>query len=216
MAVWMKPKATGTVTRGDAGTRARAVAQATPRFRADPADAMLRGSMKPRLWKIPASFVAVVVWSVVVRAQGTFLATNVAGQRTQPITGCDGKPLSNPNCVASILVRNPATGNYEGGLERIGSDGNAEAIGTVPVREGKLAGVFTFGTVRVPFVPAGKEAQVLLRVWDSTGGKEFAAATVRGETNLTVRLGGASSGGLQSFPGRLTSFRGLVVCDRAK
>ncbi|KAB2668747.1 MAG: hypothetical protein DVB31_06395 [Verrucomicrobia bacterium] len=172
--------------------------------------------MKLRLWKTPAILTAGIVMAIVARAQGTFTASNAAGPRTHFVTDCDGKPLSGTNFVVGLLVKNPASGQFEGGLQRLGSDDSVAPFSPEPMRTGKLAGIFSFGMLRVPFVPAGKDAQVLIRVWDASGGKDFAGSALRGETNLTVRLGGASSGGIPSFPGRLSNFRGLVVCGPAK
>ncbi len=146
----------------------------------------------------------------IARAQGTLIASNAAGTRTQFVTDCDGKPIGGTNYVVELLVKNPASGKFEGGLERaIGTEG-WQAVGRETLRDGTLAGVFSFGTVRVPFVAPGKDAQLLFRVWDSTGGRDFAGAAHRGETNLTVRLGGV--GAPPTFPTRLNGFRGLKVC----
>lgn len=147
-------------------------------------------------------------------AQGTFVASNAAGPRTFHVTGCDGKPLAGTNFMVALLVRNPASDKYEGGLQRVGGDSQASPVAAQALRDGAQAGVFSFGTVRVPFVAPGQDADVLVRVWDASGGKDFAAAAVRGETNVPVRLGGA--GNPPTFPPRLSSFRGLVVCGTAR
>ncbi len=171
--------------------------------------------MKSRSHSRPILVAAGLVLVLAARGQGTFAGGNAAaGARTQFVTDCDGKPLSGTNYLVQVLVKNPATGKFEGGLERVRANDANTPIVPEPMHEGRLAGIFSFGTVKVPFLPGGKDAQVQLRVWDATGGKDFDGSAIRGETNLNVRLGGA--GNPPTFPGRLSNFRGLVVCKPAK
>ena len=155
----------------------------------------------------------VAVWFAVpsVWSQGTFMFTNSNRNRTVPITGCDGKPIAGAGYLVEVLVRNPKTGEMDAGLEVLQSDATWKKLAPVPMLEGGTAGLFAGGTVRVPSVAPGQEAQLTIRVWQVASGADFASAKVRGETNITVKLGGI--GNPPSFPSRLTGLKGLKVCE---
>lgn len=143
-------------------------------------------------------------------AQGTFTFTNNNQSKTVPVTDCDGKPLSGDGYRVEVLVKNPTSGAFVGGLEHIGKDSKWSPLQPVPLFTGKAAGIFHAGTVRVPFIPPGKEAILRIRVWQVSSGADFTAASVRGETETTVQLGGV--GNPPSLPSRLTGLKGPVVC----
>jgi hypothetical protein len=157
--------------------------------------------------------VGVAAWITVPCAwsQGTFMFTNSNRSRTVPFTGCDGKPIAGAAYLVDVLVRNPKTGELDPGVEVLQSDAKWKRLTPVPMLEGATAGLFAGGTVRVPSVPPGQEAQLTIRVWQVASGADFASAKVRGETNITVKLGGI--GNPPSFPSRLTGLRGLKVCE---
>lgn len=157
------------------------------------------------------------LWGVVaiaaapcVQAQGTFLFTNSNRSRTVPFTDCDGKPLAGEAYRVEVVARNPKTGAVDPGLEVLQKDGSWARLGTVPMLDGATAGLFAGGTVRVPTVAPGQEAQLTIRVWQVASGADYASAKVRGETNVVVKLGGI--GNPPTFPSRLSGLKGLKVC----
>jgi hypothetical protein len=161
-----------------------------------------------RVWAALAGWLvggAMTLWG-----QGTLVGSNAAGPRTHFVTDAQGVPLGGTNWLVELTVKNPASGKFEGGLQKSAGTDQWQTLGVETLRDGKLAGVFSFGMLRVPFVPPGQEAQVRLRVWDGgTAGATFDQSRTRGETNLTLRLGGL--GNPPTFPARLTAFRGLKV-----
>lgn len=103
-----------------------------------------------------------------------------------PVLGLDGTPVGGANYLVELLVLNPTSGNFEGGLQLGGN-----TLGPIEVRTGNAAGLFTAGgTVTVPFVAGGDEATMLVRAWDTTTGADYAAAVIKGETTFTMTLGG--------------------------
>ena len=143
-------------------------------------------------------------------AQGVFVFTNVSPPTGTPVVGCDGKPVSGPDYRVDLAVQNPATGQWDAGLDVLSQDGAWGKFKPLGLKEGKLAGLFYGGTVRVPFVAPGQEARLRVRTWLATGGADFDRAKVRAETNLVVTLGGV--GQLPSLPTRIRNFPTLKLC----
>ena len=159
-----------------------------------------------------SSWVTVLVAAVPAGlAQGTFLFTNSNGAKTVPFTDCAGKPIAGDGYRVEVLVLNPKTGAVDPGVELLATGGtNWVKLAPVGFLEGKAAGLFVGGTVRVPFVAPGQEAKLTLRAWEVSTGADFASAKVRGETNITIKLG--AIGSPPSFPSRLRPLQGLKIC----
>lgn len=142
--------------------------------------------------------------------QGTFLFTNSNQARTVPFTDCDGKAVGGEGYRVEVLVKNPKTGAVDPNVELLQKDLTWTKLAPVGMLEGKAAGIFSGGTVRVPFIAPGQEAQLTIRSWQLSSGADFASAKVRGETNITIKLGGIGSP--PSFPSRLRGLQGLKLC----
>jgi hypothetical protein len=157
---------------------------------------------------------AVILWMAVMpgMGQGTFLFSNSIPGKTELVTDCEGKPLGGANYRVEVLAKDPKTGRFESGLERLQADGTWVGVEPLSVLEGKAAGIFYGGTTRVPFVAAGQEATLLVRVWDSSTGRDYGSAGVKGETELVIKLGGV--GNPPTFPARLRGFAGIRVCPK--
>lgn len=143
-------------------------------------------------------------------AQGVFLFTNAQAPKGKPVVGCDGTPLSGPDYRVDLAVLNPATGTWDAAIEVASKDGSWSKAAPVSLKEGKLAGLFQGGTVRVPFVAPGKEARLRIRAWIATQGADYDHAKTRTEAQATVVLGGG--GQLPSLPGRIQDFPALKLC----
>ncbi len=155
---------------------------------------------------------AVTLWTVVPAGfgQGTFLFTNSNQARTVPFTDCEGKAVAGEGYRVEVVVKNPKTGAVDPNVEMLQKDLTWTQLAPVGMLEGKAAGIFTGGTVRVPSIAPGQEAQLTVRSWQLASGADFASAKVRGETNITVKLGGIGSP--PSFPARLRGLQGLKLC----
>ncbi len=164
--------------------------------------------------RLSVGMAALILWMAAVpgMGQGTFLFSNSIQGRTVLVTDCEGKTLSGANYQVQVLAKDPKTGRFESGLERVQTNGTWVAVQPLPLLEGKAAGIFYGGTTRVPFVAAGQDATLLLRVWDSTTGRDYESATAKGETELVIKLGGV--GNPPTFPARLRGFAGIRVCPK--
>jgi len=153
-----------------------------------------------------------ILWMATLPAwgQGTFLLSNSIQGRTVLVTDCEGNALGGADYRVEVLVKDPETGKYVNGLERLQADGSWLAAQTLPLLEGKAVGIFYGGTTRVPFIGPGKDAPLLLRAWDSRTGADYASAKVKGQTELVIKLGGV--GNPPTFPARLRGFAGIKLC----
>lgn len=163
--------------------------------------------MKTRLM---AGFLLAVAAAASLPAQGTFVFSNNIQAKTVRITDCDGKPASGDAFKVEILVRNPETRNFDTPIEILRPDKTWAKATPVGFLEGTGAGIFHGGTARVPFLAPGKEAELNVRVWQAASGATFDTAKVRGQTNITVKLGGIGSP--PSFPARLRTLQGIKLC----
>ncbi len=126
-------------------------------------------------------------------AQGTFSANNLSGSRPR-VFGVDGTTtLTGANYLYDIVVKNPATGNYEGILRTL-SNGTIVPFTGLNFLGGANAGLFSAGVATVPFVAGGASADVRVRAWDITTGATYDAALTRGSVDFTIAsLGGAGT-----------------------
>lgn len=142
-------------------------------------------------------------------AQGTFNFNNLSGSRPK-VFGVDGTtPLAGNGFQIDILVKNPATGNYEGGLRK-----GADAFVSSGFQSSAAnAGLFSGGVLTVPFVAPGAAADVRVRAWDVSSGANYDAALIRGSVDFSI----ASLGGVGTPPttpaalSNFTSFSLAVV-----
>ncbi len=142
-------------------------------------------------------------------AQGTFVWSNARLPASARVMDCDGKPLGGTNYAVEIRVKDSATGREIAGLEQL-KDGRGVPVPTLTLLSGPAAGRFGSVTVRVPGVEGGGAVRVQVRVWDRRRGRTYESASLRGEAEVTVRLGG--QGSPPAFPGLMTGFPGLRVC----
>lgn len=143
------------------------------------------------------------------RAQGTFVWSNARLPASARVVDCEGKPLGGTNHVVELRVKDPATGRSISGVEQL-KDGRGLPLPSLGLLSGQAAGRFGSVTVRVPGVEGGGTVRVQVRVWDRRRGKDYESATVRGEGEVNVRLGG--QGSPPAFPGLMTGFPGVRVC----
>jgi len=127
-----------------------------------------------------------------VYAQGTvdFRNRNTAAGLDAPVSDAGGAKLGNLNFVANIFYSATQNGSF-----------TAITDAAAPFRTGTGAGYWNFGTdfTRViPGIAGGSSAWIMIRVWDSTKGADYATAKAAGSpwgdsTPIQVTLGGAGS-----------------------
>lgn len=166
--------------------------------------------MRTRALHRVSTAIALLAFGHAAWAQGVFFFTNAQAPKVRPVVGCDGKPVSGPDYRVDLAVQNPATGQWDAAVEVTTKDGGWARLGPVGLKEGKLAGLFQGGTVRVPFVAPGQEARLRIRAWLGMQGASYDQSKVRAEAQATVMLGGA--GQLPSLPGRIVDFPTLKLC----
>lgn len=142
--------------------------------------------------------IATVAVALSAAAQGTinFSSASVTGR---PRITKDGVNTG-ANITVELLVANPGNG------------GAFESVKTTAGLTGAAAleGLFSGGTVTVPFVAPGAAASVVVRAWDTTTGATFAAATVNGSTSFDIAaLGGA--GTPPSTPAIMSNYAGIAL-----
>lgn len=126
-------------------------------------------------------------------AQGTIDFTNIKTPGRPRMFVCDQRTqqtiaIQGPDYLIDLLVKNPATGNYEGVLKN-----GAPFTGVSPLT-GANAGLFSGGILVVPFVAPDAKADVMIRIWDVTTGPTFNTALyTSGNTFSIDKLGGAGS-----------------------
>jgi hypothetical protein len=131
-------------------------------------------------------------------AQGTFAFGNTSGAKNKINLSADlgGAPIAGANYLVDVLVKNPTTGEFtNSGLLRVTAQGEVPTVPVVALT-GNNVGLFTGGTVKVPFVAGGSTATVKVLAWDKTTGATYDAATIRGELTFDI----ASLGGVGSPP----------------
>lgn len=140
-----------------------------------------------------------------VMAQGTIDFSNVKTPGRPKIFDKDGTTaIAGANFLVDILVKNPATGNYEGVTKN-----GAAYTGSAPLTAAN-AGLFSGGTLVVPFVAPDAKADVLVRAWDVTSGATYASALYKGEIAFSIdKLGGAGSP--PSLPAVIANFTSFAL-----
>jgi hypothetical protein len=141
-------------------------------------------------------------------AQGQFNFNNLSGSRPR-VFGVDGTtPLQGNGFQVDILVKNPATGNYEGGLRR-----GADLFVSAPFQASVAnAGLFAGNVLTVPFVAPGASADVRVRAWDVSSGATWDAALIRGSVDFSIaNLGGGSPPAPPASMANFTSFSLAVI-----
>jgi hypothetical protein len=111
-------------------------------------------------------------------AQGTLLVSSVSITGRPRITDSTkgGANIFGSGYLVDVLVQNPSAGNaYQSILSAPIAPLGASAVAS-------SAGLFSGGTIAVPFVAPGANATVIVRAWDVSSGATFAAATVKGES----------------------------------
>jgi len=123
-----------------------------------------------------------------VLAQGELDFSNIKTPGRPKIFDKDGTTaIAGPNFLVDILVKNPASGNYEG----VTKNGVAYT-GSAPLT-GANAGLFAGGVLAVPFLAPGAKADVIVRAWDVTSGATYASALYKNEIAFSITaLGGGS------------------------
>lgn len=126
-------------------------------------------------------------------AQGTIDFTNIKTPGRPRMFLCDPATqgttaIAGPNYLIDLLVKNPASGNYEGVLKN-----GAPFTGVSPLT-GANAGLFSGGVLVVPFVAPDAKADVMIRIWDVTSGPTFSTALYKTWNTFSIdKLGGAGS-----------------------
>jgi hypothetical protein len=139
--------------------------------------------------KILLSIALGVASSAAVVAQGLFSFTSAAGDRPT-INGLDGEPVGGANYLVEVLVLDAGSGEFAGGLLRNTATGQVDFQPISPLAGATSIGLFSGGTIEVPFVAPGAEATLLVRAWDVTTGADYASAVIKGETSFNMELGG--------------------------
>ena len=144
-------------------------------------------------------------------AQGTIDFTNIKTAGRPRISlwcvpgGTTPEYIAGPDYLVDILVKNPTTGNFEGILK------NGAAFTGVAPLTGANAGLFSGGTLVVPFVAPDAKADVKVRAWDVRTGATYASAVYKNEVSFSIdKLGGAGSP--PTLPAVLANFTGITFC----
>ncbi len=143
-------------------------------------------------------------------AQGTIDFTNIKTPGRPRMFLCDPltqgtSAIEGPNYLIDLLVKNPASGNYEGVLKN-----GAPFTGVSPLT-GANAGLFSGGILVVPFVAPDAKADVKIRIWDVTSGATYNTALYKSEAAFSIdRLGGAGSP--PTLPATLANLTTFVMC----
>lgn len=117
-----------------------------------------------------------------VHAQGTFNASNnfIPSGLTTKAFVLDYQCLPMSKAVGRVDILDARDGSF------LSPNGPAGIALT-------LDGLFFINGLSVPGVATGGSAQVVVRVWDSSTGPDYASALARGQTLVTIRnLGGGS------------------------
>ena len=140
-----------------------------------------------------------------VLAQGTIDFSNIKTVGRPKIFDKDGTTaIGGANFLVDILVKNPATGNYEGVTK-----GGVAYAGSAPLT-GSNAGLFSGGTLVVPFVAPDAKADVIVRAWDVTSGATYASALYKNEISFSIdKLGGAGSP--PTLPAVIANFKSFAL-----
>jgi hypothetical protein len=153
---------------------------------------------------------ALIGSALAVAAQGTVLVSSVSiGGRPRIVSGLDPStavPITGNNWLIDVVARNPANGNaYQSILAT-----PMIPLGASPTASS--AGLFSSGTVAIPFIAQGANATMQIRVWDTTTGATFDTATIRGVSPEFV-VATAGVGVPPSTPAawNTTQFNGLFV-----
>jgi len=144
-------------------------------------------------------------------AQGTIDFSNIKTAGRPRISlwcvpgGTTPEYIAGPDYLVDILVKNPTTGNFEGILK------NGAAFTGVAPLTGANAGLFSGGTLVVPFVAPDAKADVKVRAWDVRTGATYASAVYKNEVSFSIdKLGGAGSP--PTLPAVLANFTGITFC----
>ncbi len=144
-------------------------------------------------------------------AQGTIDFSNIKTAGRPRISlwcapgGTTPEYIAGPDYLVDILVKNPSTGNFEGILK------NGAAFTGVAPLTGVNAGLFSGGTLVVPFVAPDSKADVKVRAWDVRTGATYASALYKNEISFSIdRLGGAGSP--PTLPAVLANFQSFAFC----
>lgn len=140
-----------------------------------------------------------------VLAQGQIDFSNIKTAGRPKIFDKDGTTaIAGANFLVDILVKNPATGNYEG-VTKAGAAYN----GSAPL-SGVSAGLFSGGVLTVPFLAGDAKADVMVRAWDVTSGATYASALYKGEISFSIdKLGGA--GNPPTLPAVIANFTSFAL-----
>ncbi len=152
--------------------------------------------------------VAGVLASASVFAQGTFAFSNASLPGKPKILGLDGLGIGGANYLVDVLVKNPTTGEFtNAGLLKVTASGSNPTVAFAPLT-GNNVGLFSGGTVQVPFIAPGAVATIKVLAWDKTTGATYDLATTRGALTFDIAaLGGVGSPpGLPATMANFTSF----------
>jgi len=140
-----------------------------------------------------------------VMAQGTIDFSNIKTVGRPKVFDKDGTTaLAGANFLVDILVKNPATGNYEGVTK------NGAAYTGSPFLTGANAGLFSGGNLVVPFLAPDAKADVMVRAWDVTSGATYNSALYKGNIEFQIdKLGG--SGQPPSLPAVIANFKSFAL-----
>lgn len=158
-----------------------------------------------------ATLAALIAAQAVGHAQGTFSLSSAKGAKPKVYLHDLETPAAGSNYAVDVRVLNPASGNFETPLK-----GEAP-VSPVALFSGANAGLFSGGTITVPFVVPGADATIKILVWDKTTGATFADASVvgiAGSTTFVIKLGGVvdPGTGIPSLPSDIVpAYTGLVL-----
>lgn len=152
------------------------------------------------------SFVVAFAAATSSMAQGTILASSASMSPRSFITDASGAKVWGAGYAVDILVQDPAAANAFKSIftAPINMSGSSASSG--------LAGLFSGGTVAVPFLAAGATATVKIQSWDRSSGATFSAATIKAESpSFQYTLAGVGTPPSTPSPFTTAQFGGLTL-----
>src|SRR6266403_5272017 len=117
--------------------------------------------------KLIATTLACTALGLAAYAQGTVTFANVGGGVNAPVFLSDGTTKASGSQYMAALLAGPSATSLA-------------QIATTPFLSGAQAGYFLGGTQTIPTVAGGGTAMVLIEVWNTTAGADFATAKASG------------------------------------
>ena len=155
-------------------------------------------------------FLLGVILGFTATAQGTFnFATTPHIAQSAKILDEYGSPVTGANYLIDVVVLNPATGGYDGKLTHVTTSGEVPFEPVQPLT-GAGAGLFSGGTIKVPFIAPGDPAEAEIRVW--AGGGTYNDALIRNQSCIRIPALGGIVGTVTNPPASIVPpFQGMGI-----